>query len=122
MMARMFDAAVLAALHTAQEVRIRTSGRPDRGVTIWIVVAGEMVFVRSFRGPKAVWYSAAMADGQASLEIEGRLVPVQVTPVDDPATNAAVSQEFLGKYAESPYAQAMVAPEILDTTLRLSPM
>jgi hypothetical protein len=121
-MTRTFDAAILDALHSAQEVRIRTSRRPDRGVTIWIVVAGEMVFVRSFRGPKAVWYSAAMADGQASLEIEGRLVAVRVTPVGDAATIAAVSQGFLRKYAESPYAQAMVAPEILGTTLRLSPI
>ena len=63
-----------------------------------------------------------MADGQASLEIGGRLVPVQVTPADDPATVAAVSQAFLSKYANSPYAQAMVAPEVLSTTLRLSPI
>jgi hypothetical protein len=62
-----------------------------------------------------------MADGQASLEIEGRLVPVRVKSVDDPATIAAVSQ-FLGKYAESGYAQTMVTPEILGTTLRLSPI
>jgi hypothetical protein len=78
--------------------------------------------VRSFRGPKAIWYGAALADGQASLEIGGRLVAVRVTPVTDPATLAAVSQGFLGKYAESPYAQAMVAPEISGTTLRLSPI
>jgi hypothetical protein len=118
----MFDAAVHDELHSAQEVRIRTSRRSDRGVTLWIVVAGEMVFVRSFRGPRAIWFSGAMADGQASLEIGGRLVEVRVTPVADPATIAAVSQAFLSKYVDSPYAQAMVAPEILSTTLRLSPI
>ena len=121
-MARMFDAAVLDALRSAEEVRIRTGRQPDRGATIWIVVAGEMVFVRSFRGPKAIWYGGAMVDGRASLEIEGRLVPVPVTPTDDPATIAAVSRAFLDKYADSPYAQAMVAPEILGTTLQLSPI
>jgi hypothetical protein len=118
----MFDEAVLDALHSAQEVRIRTSKRPDRGVAIWMVVAGETVFVRSSRGPKAIWYGAATADGQASLEIGGRLVAVRVTPVADRATIVDVSQAFLSKYADSPYAQAMVAPEILSTTLRLSPI
>jgi hypothetical protein len=52
----------------------------------------------------------------------GRLVAVRVTPVADPATIVDVSQAFLSKYADSPYAQAMVAPEILSTTLRLSPI
>lgn len=118
----MFDAAVLAALRTDKEVTIRTSRQPDRGVVIWIVVVNNAVFVRSFRGPKGRWYVTAMADGRATLEVGRQLIPARVTPVGDARTVEAVSQAFLSKYASSPYAKAMVAPDILPTTLRLDPI
>lgn len=113
---------MLDALRRDNEVRIRTSAQPDRGVIIWIVVVGDAAFVRSFRGPKGKWYVAARADGRASLEVGERLIPVRVTQVADAATIEAVSQAFLSKYASSPYAKAMVAPDILPTTLRLDPI
>jgi hypothetical protein len=43
-------------------------------------------------------------------------------PVTDPDTVEAVSQAYLSKYASSPYAKAMVAPEVLSTTLRVDSM
>lgn len=113
---------MLDALRRDNEVRIRISAQPDRGVIIWIVVVGDAAFVRSLRGPKGKWYVAARADGRASLEVGERLIPVRVTQVADAATIEAVSQAFLSKYASSPYAKAMVAPDILPTTLRLDPI
>ena len=47
------------------------------------------------------------------------MLPVRVSPVDDPAMVEAVSQAFLAKYATSPYAQSIVTPATLPTTLRL---
>ena len=116
-----FDPAILNAVRTEQEVRIRTSAQPVRGVIIWIVNVGDTPFVRSYRGPNAKWYVAARADRRATLEAGGHSVAVQITPVGDAAVIASVSRAFLTKYANSPYVGAMVAPETLSTTLRLDP-
>jgi hypothetical protein len=120
-MAEPFDHATLGALRHAAEVAIRTSANPKRGIVIWVVVVGDNVFARSFRGPCAKWYTSAVADRQATLELDDGRWPVSVTPVTDPAVIAEVGQAYLGKYAASPYAKEMVRVEILPTTVRLDP-
>jgi hypothetical protein len=42
-----FDAETLSALREAKEVTIRTDRHPKTAVAIWVVVAGDQVFVRS---------------------------------------------------------------------------
>jgi len=121
-MAETFDQATSGMLQDAVEVAIRTSASPERGIVIWIVVVGDGVFARSFRGPGAKWYVAAVGDGQATLELGDRQLPVRVTPVADPAVIGEVSAAYLAKYATSPYAKEMVRTEILPTTLRLDPL
>jgi hypothetical protein len=116
-----FDAEVLDMLRDRQEVGIRTSSNPRRPVTIWIVVVEDTVFVRSVQGPRGKWYLAAKADGQATLVLDGRDVPVRVTPVADPAELEAVSQAVLSKYAASSYARVMASGDTVPTTLRLDP-
>lgn len=116
----MFDVAVLTALRNDKEVRIHTRAQ-SKPVPIWAVVVGDAAFVRSVRGPKGKWYVAASADGEATLEVGGRQIPATVTPVTDASMIAAVSQAFLSKYAGSPYAKSIVAPDTLPTTLRLDP-
>jgi hypothetical protein len=46
---------------------------------------------------------------------------VQAIPETDPSAIERASSEYLRKYRPSPYAQAMVKPEVLPTTLRLEP-
>jgi hypothetical protein len=46
---------------------------------------------------------------------------VQALPERDPGAVDRASQEYLRKYRPSPYAQAMVKPEVLPMTLRLEP-
>jgi hypothetical protein len=121
-MTRKFDAATLDFLRTADEVGIRTGKRRDRAVIIWAVVVGDAAFVRSVRGPTGKWYKAAAADGRAALDINDRQVAVTATAASDAPTIAAVSAEYLRKYAASPYAKSMVKPDTLPTTLRLEPI
>lgn len=121
-MAERFTRATLGVLRDAEEVAILTSASPERGVIIWVVVVGDAVFARSFRGPGAKWYAAAVADGQATLALDDQRWPVGVTLVADPAMIGEVSQAYLAKFVASPYAKEMVRPEILPTTLRLDPL
>ena len=68
-MAQAFDSGLLAQLRNTQEVRIHAGKAGDKTATIWVVVAGNDVFIRSVRGPKGRWYKAAAADKQAASRL-----------------------------------------------------
>lgn len=121
-MARGFDAETLDQLRTTQEVRIVAGERQHRTAIIWVVVADDDVFIRSVRGPKGLWYRAAAADGRATLDIGDRSIPMRVTAATNSASIERASRAFLAKYSPSPYAQMIVRPEVLMTTLRLEPL
>jgi hypothetical protein len=55
------------------------------------------------------------------LEIASRQLAVQAVPESDPGAVDRASREYLRKYQPSPYARAMVKPDMLPTTLRLEP-
>ena len=116
-----FDADALSDLRSTKEVRIRTEKHPESAVVIWVVVADDTVFVRSFRGAKGRWYRDLATGGDATLEVGRRRLAVRATPENEPAAIDRVSQAFLRKYGSSSYAEAMVNPDILATTLRLAP-
>ncbi|HEY6430947.1 MAG TPA: DUF2255 family protein [Acetobacteraceae bacterium] len=115
-----FNPTTIAAISAQQEIGIRTTRQPDKPVTIWVVVTGDEVFIRSFQAAKGRWYRSVAADGLATLEIDGQQVPVRATPADTAAIDR-VSTAFLAKYGSSPYAKEMVRSETLPTTLRVEP-
>jgi hypothetical protein len=113
-----FDADTLRELRDVQEVAIRTEKHPKSAVVIWVVVADDEVFVRSWRGAKGRWYRDLAAGGTATLEFAGRRLAVRALPASDQA--AVASREFLRKYQRSTHSQEMVRSETLPTTLRLN--
>lgn len=121
-MAREFDAETLNQFRSTEEVQVLAGEKLDKSATIWVVVADRDVFIRSFLGPKGRWYKAAVADGRATLKVGDRSIPVRVTAATDQASIEHASREFLAKYSPSPYAQRMVRPEIVMTTLRVEPL
>jgi hypothetical protein len=116
-----FDASTLEALRDRQEVAIRTGKHPATPVTIWVTVADGEVFVRSVRGAKGRWYRDLAGGGPATLEVAGRQLAVQTIPATDSPAVERASREYLRKYRTSPYAESMVRPDVLATTLRLEP-
>ena len=118
-----FDAATLQELRDVQEVAIRTDKHPKSAVVIWVVVADDEVFVRSWRGAKGRWYRDLATGGVATLEFAGgRKLAVRASPIgDNDDAVARVSRKFLRKYQRNSHAPEMVRPETLPTTLRLEP-
>jgi hypothetical protein len=112
---------VLSELRDVREVSIRTEKHPKSAVVIWVVVAGDEVFVRSVRGPEGRWFQDLAAGGPATLEFAGHRLAVQALPASDATSVARASDEYLRKYRTSPYAQSMVGADVLPTTLRLEP-
>src|SRR6266478_4294547 len=96
-----FDADTLRELRDVQEVAIRTEKHPKSAVVIWVVVAGDELFVRSWRGAKGRWYRDLAAGGPATLEFAGRRLAVQAIPASGSEAVARASREFLGKYQQS---------------------
>ena len=116
-----FDAATLRDLRETQEFVIRTEKHPRSAVVIWVVVADDEVFVRSWLGSKGRWYRDLAAGGAATLEFVGQQRAVHAVPASDQSSVDRASREFLSKYQPSTHAREMVRAEILSTTLRLEP-
>jgi hypothetical protein len=116
-----FDAETLRRLRETQEFHIRTGTHPNTAVVIWVVVAADNVFVRSWAGTRGRWYRDLAAGGPATLEFGETSLAVQAIPAGDPASVERASHEFLSKYRQSSHAQEMVRAGILATTLRLVP-
>ena len=121
-----FDPDILRLLDDTQEVRIETrrdGNSPEHRTIIWVVVVEGEVFVRSVRGQRGRWYREISSNPEGALHVEEDRIPVRAAPATDGATVDAVSAAFRSKYQQSSPAstEAMVRPETLPTTLKLSP-
>ena len=121
-----FDAETLRLLDETREVRIETrrdGDSPEHRTIIWVAVVEGEVFVRSVRGERGRWYREISSNPEGALHVEEHRIPVRAAPTTEVATVDAVSAAFRSKYQQSSPAstEAMVRPETLPTTLKLSP-
>ena len=121
-----FDTNTRNQLAQTQEIQIEPqspgANAPARRTTIWVVVMGDDVFVRSVRGSAGRWHQAIKANPTGAVHINGQRIPVRAVPVTDDTTIERVSDEYRRKYRNSPSLPSMVRDDILRTTLRLEPM
>ncbi len=115
----------LSLLRETREVDIETRAGPESPVhrtTIWIVVDDEdRALIRTYRGPNSRWYREVVAEPDCVLHAGRRALPVRAVPAADPDRVEAYSAAMLRKYRSSRSAQAMVADDLLPTTLELLP-
>jgi hypothetical protein len=121
-----FDAETLRLLDETKEVRIETrrdGDSPEHRTIIWVVVVEGEVFVRSVRGARGRWYREISSNPEGALHVHNDRLTVRAAPATDEATVDAVSAAFRSKYQQSSPAstEAMVRPESLPTTVKLSP-
>ncbi|HLV97761.1 MAG TPA: nitroreductase/quinone reductase family protein [Ktedonobacterales bacterium] len=121
-----FDANLKNQLAREEEIQIETrrpgaAATPHR-TTIWVVLVGDDVFVRSVRGNAGRWYQEIKANPTATLHVAGRRIPVRAIPANDLTSVTRVSDAYRQKYSNSSEMPSMVRDEILPTTLRLEPM
>src|SRR5260370_29045987 len=99
-----FEANTLRELRDVQEVAIRTEKHPRNAVVIWVVVADDEVFVRSWRGAKGRWYRDLAAGGPAPLGVAGRRLAVQAPPARGPQAGGPGTREFPRQDPRRPHA------------------
>lgn len=118
------DEATVAMLDESVEIEMitpRRDGSISRRPT-WVVVVDGDAYVRSYRGARGAWYRRAAADREAAIGVDDRTIEVGLEPVSDDDVNRQVSEAYRAKYGErSPEStEAMVTPEVVKTTLRLT--
>ena len=117
-----FPKATVALLDRSDEVDIET--RSAKGavhtVPIWVVVDGDDVFIRTYRGPQSRWYRELLA-GPGALVVNGRRVPIRAIAAADTASVKRASDAYRKKYRKGSSLDSMLVPAVLPTTLRLEP-
>jgi hypothetical protein len=113
----------LRHLAAVEEISIGFT-RPDgsTGSTpVWVVQAGDAIFVRSIRGRRGGWYRRLRANPDGEVGDGAHTHPVRARPVGDAGTMEAVTGAYAAKYGDSPYVGPLLTEEAADATLRLEP-
>jgi hypothetical protein len=88
---------------------------------IWVVVDGDDAFVRSVNGATARWYREAVASPEVTIHAPDLALHVRAVPAVDADSVHRTSEALARKYAGRAGIKPMLRPEVLDTTLRLTP-
>jgi hypothetical protein len=120
-----FEKSDLAALAAAEEIRIetRSAAGAEHRTIVWVAEHDGTVYIRSVNGAGARWYREATAAGagEAAVHLDGRRIPVRLTPATDAASVEACSEGLRAKYRRSYSLRSMLVDDVLDTTLRVEP-
>lgn len=117
--------AELEAIGGSTELQI-ASTRPDgtlrRYVTIWVVRAGDDIYVRSAYGADNPWFRRAKASGTGRIRAGGIETDVVFAEAESAAheeIDAAYHAKY-DRYGES-IVNTVVGPDVVTTTLRVQP-
>ena len=118
--------AELDRIGTAQELEIaslRADGSLRRPVTIWVIRAGDDLYVRSWRGESGAWYRGVQERHQGHVRAGGVDKDVDFAAVDDEELDERIDAAYRSKYGRygSSYVGPMTSGETRTTTLRVEP-
>jgi hypothetical protein len=117
----------LAKIDRAEELRLasrRRDGTLRNPVTVWVVRAGDDLYVRSMYGRTAAWFRGSQTRGDGRIMAGGVEKDVTFDYVDaDDKVNDQVDDGYRTKYRR--YAAGiinhMLTPEVKAATIRLVP-
>lgn len=120
-----WTAAELERIGDAQELQIapvRRNGELRRPAPIWVVRAGDDLYVRAAHGANKGWHGVARTSRQAQISAGGVEQRVAIHDADDSildAVDAAYRSKYGGHYAS--IVDSIVDAKHRATTLRLTP-
>ena len=118
-----FDEEDLARLRAAEEVEIETQA-PDGAThrtTIWVMVDGDDVFVRSVRGERGRWFRDATANPAVAVIADRQRRSVTAIPASDPDTIDRINRALTAKYVGIEGYAEMLERDVLGANFRLEP-
>jgi len=116
------DVSTIGEADELQIASLRPDGNLRPYVTIWVVRAGDDLYVRSAHGPANPWFRRAVAAGAGRIRAGG--IERDVTfGTADPDARAAIDQAYHLKYDHYPveYVDPVVSAEAAVATIKLLP-
>ncbi|MET0492554.1 MAG: DUF2255 family protein [Actinoplanes sp.] len=118
----LWSAADLRLLHAAGELQIavrRSDGSLRPWLPIWVVCAGDQVYVRTWHRRDTGWFGQALRSHRARIRVPGLEADVAIVDLGDRSdqVTADVNDAYRAKYSAG--AGSMVTTEAATTTLRL---
>ncbi len=118
----------LARIDSAHELEIavkRADGTLRRWVPIWVVRAGEQVYVRTWHRRETGWFGQVLLSRRARIRVPGLQADVAVADVGEGAAQLRVDIDAAyrtkyGRYGSSS-VDAMVSAAAAAATLQISP-
>ena len=116
----------LDRIGAADELQIaprRPDGSYEAYTTIWVVRAGDDLYVRSWRGSRGRWYRHALSAGEGRVRAAGIERDVAFTQPGS-APHEDLDRAYRTKYAryDPSYVEPMTAGPARAATLRLDPL
>lgn len=110
----------LTKIGNAEELEIapyRLDGTLRKPVTIWVVRAGDTLYVRSYKGRTSAWFRGVQARHDGRIWAGGVEKDVTFIEESDPAINDQIDAAYRTKYGRYPqYVAPMLTPEVRATT------
>jgi hypothetical protein len=109
----------LATVRSARRVAIRAGSAAHRFTSLWAVVVGDRVFVRSWSVKPRSWYRTLLVEPHGVLQLKEREVGFRSVHTRSDIVKAAVDQAYVLKYdhpGDIPYVKDMTGPKSRATT------
>jgi len=102
---------------------LRSDGSLRKSRTIWVVRAGDELYVRSVNGRDSAWFRGVLTRHAGRIQAGGVEKDVGFVEETDPGVHDAISAAYRQKYSHYPkeYVNACVTPQAIAATIRLVP-
>ena len=113
----------IAAAEELELASRRRDGTLSNAVTIWVVRAGDDLYVRSWKGDGGAWFRATQARHEGHIDAGGVAKDVRFVAEAAVDINDQVDTAYRTKYRRhgGRYVDPMVAPTARATTIKLVP-
>jgi hypothetical protein len=116
----------LTKIGNAEELKIasmRRDGSLRKPVTIWVVRQGDLLFVRSVKGPTGPWFRGTQSRRQGHIRAGGVDKDVTFVAAGD-EVNDQVDAAYRAKYSRYPVSMVdtVLTPAARSSTIQLVPV
>ena len=93
-----FSDDTLAALRESRGLRIRAGTGQHRFIGIWVVIARDRVFVRSWSVKPNGWYRTFLQEPRGTIQVADRKIAVRAIRTKSEDLRDAIDRAYLDKY------------------------
>jgi hypothetical protein len=123
-MSKKFSSKILAAIHDANSIYIRSGTEPHRFTRIWAVVVRDRVFVRSWSIKPRSWYRTFLKEPIGAIQVGDQEIAIRALRTRGEKLKDEIDQAYLEKYNTKgwiKYARDLGREKSRATTTELIP-